>query len=215
MSVPQTSERRRGRPKKGAEYDNESMFVAALACFASQGFDGTSLRMIAVKAGVDVALISYRYGSKLGLWTAVIDSVAQDILQRIEAWPQEHRGLPRDQQMRYLSRDLVVLMHKRPLFARTISAELMRPGGSEPTQIITDRLAKPVSQKIDQYLRQLRDNNLESSGLRSQLPLLLALVTIGSAVSLQESLGQLMTSPFQTGEFLTDLENIIIKMLEI
>lgn len=43
---------------------DEELLQAALELFAEHGFDGTSVRMIAEKAGMNIAMISYYFGSK-------------------------------------------------------------------------------------------------------------------------------------------------------
>ncbi|WP_202899452.1 TetR/AcrR family transcriptional regulator [Kordiimonas gwangyangensis] len=45
---------------------------AAEALFAKHGFDGVSMRMVADLAKVDLALASYHFGSKRGLFDAVL-----------------------------------------------------------------------------------------------------------------------------------------------
>ena len=51
----------------------------AEALFAERGFDGVTLRQIAVGAGVDVALASYHFGKKLDLFRAVFERRAPDL----------------------------------------------------------------------------------------------------------------------------------------
>lgn len=46
---------------------------AAKSLFAKQGFDGTSVRQICEEAGVNVALVSYHFGGKDGVFTALYD----------------------------------------------------------------------------------------------------------------------------------------------
>lgn len=46
---------------------------AALELFSEHGFDGTSVRMIAEKAGMNIAMISYYFGSKENLLQQLID----------------------------------------------------------------------------------------------------------------------------------------------
>ncbi|MFK7830063.1 MAG: TetR/AcrR family transcriptional regulator [Congregibacter sp.] len=50
---------------------------AAESLFAEHGFDGVTLRQIATKAGVDVALANYHFGKKLDLFQAVFDRRAE------------------------------------------------------------------------------------------------------------------------------------------
>jgi len=60
---------------------------AARALFASLGFERTTMRAVATKAGVDVALIYHHFGSKTGLLeaTLAVPASAQAVLQPIPA----------------------------------------------------------------------------------------------------------------------------------
>ena len=55
---------------------------AAEHLFAERGFDGVTLRQIASKAGVDVALASYHFGKKDELFTAVFQRRASELNSR-------------------------------------------------------------------------------------------------------------------------------------
>ncbi|HTL83160.1 MAG TPA: TetR family transcriptional regulator [Bacteroidia bacterium] len=50
----------------------EKLLQYAVELFAEHGFDGTSVRMIADKAGMNVAMISYYYGSKEKMFEEMI-----------------------------------------------------------------------------------------------------------------------------------------------
>lgn len=59
----------------------------ALELFSKNTFDGTSLRDIAAYAGVNVAMVSYYFGSKDGFFEYVIDRVyrrQKDFYQKLE-----------------------------------------------------------------------------------------------------------------------------------
>lgn len=60
-----------GRPR-GAARGRGQILDAARALFLTDGYDRVSLRAIAARAGVDAALISYYFGSKRGLFAAVM-----------------------------------------------------------------------------------------------------------------------------------------------
>lgn len=63
----------RGR-RAGASGDSrQAILKAARSLFARRGFRGTTLRAVADRAKVDLALVSYFFGSKEKLFTAVID----------------------------------------------------------------------------------------------------------------------------------------------
>jgi len=85
----QKTTRPRGRPKRLVDMDcsprtTELLVSAAIAQFADHGFDGVSLRQIAASAGVDASLIIHRFGSKLGLWQAAIDQLADRLVTTLQ-----------------------------------------------------------------------------------------------------------------------------------
>ena len=55
----------------------ERILDAAEALFAEHGYDGVTLRQIATRAGVDVALANYHFGKKLELFQAVFERRAE------------------------------------------------------------------------------------------------------------------------------------------
>ncbi len=213
MNVVETFGRSRGRPKKGQEFDMDAMLNAAITCFAENGFDKASLRMIAERAGVDVALISYRYGSKLGLWTAVVDTVAAEGLALIEAWPQEHALLTPNEKVRQLCRDLIKLIERRPLFAHILTNELMLGGENERKDLIAELIARPVSMRISAYIRQVRGTVDTKTGLNLELSLLLAMPTIGFAITTRDFLSKLSGEPLPSAQFSLELEDLLMRMI--
>ena len=64
--------RRPGRPRAEEANQRERLLDAAVACFAADGVAATSLRGIALKAGVTPALVNYYFGSKEQLLDAFI-----------------------------------------------------------------------------------------------------------------------------------------------
>ncbi|WP_113339357.1 TetR family transcriptional regulator [Rhizobium cremeum] len=80
--------RRRGRPPLGQEPKAATIVEKATFAFARHGYDGTSLRLIAEAADVDVAYVGRLYGSKHGLWKAAIDGVAEDLCERMRHLPE-------------------------------------------------------------------------------------------------------------------------------
>lgn len=65
--------RSRGRRSKenGGEATREHILDAAEELFAEHGFDGVTVRQVTRKAGVDVALAHYYFGTKRGLFDSV------------------------------------------------------------------------------------------------------------------------------------------------
>jgi len=62
-------------PRRSARGDEtaRALIAAARTLWATRGFAGASVRDVAAAAGVNSALVRYHFGSKLGLYKAVID----------------------------------------------------------------------------------------------------------------------------------------------
>jgi AcrR family transcriptional regulator len=90
MSEAMTGSRRgadrTGRPRDAAA-SKDALLQAAQTLFGQQGFEGTTIREIGERAGVDAALIARYFGSKADLYIAAV--VAEDA----EGTPSEYEGL--------------------------------------------------------------------------------------------------------------------------
>ncbi|WP_232662309.1 TetR/AcrR family transcriptional regulator [Pseudonocardia sp. TRM90224] len=64
--------RRRGRRPGGSD-TRAQLLEAARIEFASRGFEGATVRMIADRAGVDPAMVNHWFGGKDALFTAALD----------------------------------------------------------------------------------------------------------------------------------------------
>lgn len=81
--------RRAGKPDTRAE-----ILDAARDHFLTTGYAGTTLRAVAADAGVDVALLSYHFGSKQGLFAAAMalpvrpgELIEHALDAPVEQWP--------------------------------------------------------------------------------------------------------------------------------
>jgi AcrR family transcriptional regulator len=63
--------------RPGTSRSRHDILVAAREAFAEQGFDAASLRGISRAAGVDPALVHHFFGSKEGLFEAVLNDVVR------------------------------------------------------------------------------------------------------------------------------------------
>lgn len=62
----------RGRPRAGGRDNRSLVMAAARELFSELGFDRTTIRAVAARAGVDPALIHHYYGNKDGLLAATL-----------------------------------------------------------------------------------------------------------------------------------------------
>lgn len=81
MATPRKSRvRTPGRPAAGGADVRERLLDAALACFVRDGIAATSLRRIAVEAGVTPAMLHYYFGDKAQLLDALMEERLLPIL---------------------------------------------------------------------------------------------------------------------------------------
>jgi len=140
-ATTQAARRGRGRPRKSEDPKQDEILRAALRAFAQSGYEGTNLRRIAADAGVDVALIAHHFGSKLGLWKAVVGSLAARRLTAGEGGI----ALPEDtdlaDRVRYALRRLIRIHSDMPELSMLVGQEMHQPG--ERRDYLYERLVKP------------------------------------------------------------------------
>ncbi len=95
MTPPVTSHRLthfRPTTQTRGEDTRRRILEAALEMFAAEGYEGASTRQLAEQANVNLPAIQYYFGSKEGLFRAVIDSIVQhteahmaDLTKRVQA----------------------------------------------------------------------------------------------------------------------------------
>jgi AcrR family transcriptional regulator len=83
----------RGR-RPGSPDTRQTVLEVARRRFLANGYQAVTLRSIAAEAGVDVALISYFFGSKRGLFGATMALQANPALLLADALPGDLNALP-------------------------------------------------------------------------------------------------------------------------
>jgi AcrR family transcriptional regulator len=71
--------------KRSPDFTRQKIVAAAVSLFDSQGFDGTTVRQIACKAGVNVALISYYFKNKKGLLEYMMVEYYEALFRELDA----------------------------------------------------------------------------------------------------------------------------------
>ncbi|MDF3809942.1 MULTISPECIES: TetR family transcriptional regulator [Rhodopseudomonas] len=135
--------KRRGRPRKTEQPKSVAILQAALAAFAGHGFDGTNLRQIATEAEIDVALIPHQFGSKLGLWRAVVDDIAERTLPDFRSIIE--RGAPETsagETLQLAMARMIDHLCDTPQLAMFVVNEVGEQG--ERFEYVYDRLVRPM-----------------------------------------------------------------------
>lgn len=89
--APTTATRPPGR-RPGSDSTRTAILAAARAAFASTGFEGTSVRAVATRAGVDPSTVLHFFATKDGLFRAVISEVSPATAPLVEALQRRAAG---------------------------------------------------------------------------------------------------------------------------
>lgn len=114
------------------EYNEKQLAIinAAEKLFSITGFDGASVRDIANEAGVNVAMISYYFGSKDKLMEAVFEHKTYRMRLKVENLMQE-KGMSCREKVNILIEDYIEKFISQPQFHKIMLREQLsyKPGG--------------------------------------------------------------------------------------
>jgi AcrR family transcriptional regulator len=123
--------------KRMNETTANRLITAATPLFAARGFDGASVRDITAAAGANLGAITYHFGSKRGLYDAVLEAAFGPIRERLPRRPPAatgHSGLDR---VESIARQLFAHITANPdlqlLILREIVAARSLPGPARRT----------------------------------------------------------------------------------
>lgn len=153
---------------RGAEATRARILLSAEKLFGDHGFEGVSVRQIAIEAGVPVALVNYHFGSKEGLFRAIFVLRAPLIYdQRMAGLQLAELETDPDRKLEAVVKALIVPMvhlrntEKSASYARMLaheisspsvrSREIMREFFDPVAHILLDALAKvlPGRSRVD------------------------------------------------------------------
>jgi AcrR family transcriptional regulator len=188
--VKDVTERKRGRPRRGKEQNAEGLLDAALETFAANGFEQTSLRAIAAAAGVDVALISYRYGSKMGLWQAIVTEVARETVELLDAAIARAQARPEAERVDFICAEVVDVIWRRPHFSRILFSEILTNRDAERNDFIEEMLVKPFFKVLQPFMQKSLDAVGHKQPFDSQLGTMASIALIGLISSTRDFTGR-------------------------
>ena len=129
------------------EYNEKQIQImeAAEELFAEKGFDGTSVRDIADEAGVNLAMISYYFGSKEKLMESLFKYRGESIKLQLESML-ENKELSSLQKVYGLIDNYIVRIMKQQCFHKILSREQMVYMKGTTTQLILE--LKKMNQEL-------------------------------------------------------------------
>jgi TetR/AcrR family transcriptional regulator len=127
-------------PQKRGDDSRKRVVEAALECFGAFGYEGTSTRAVAERAGVTHTLVLYHFKSKEQLWLSMMEDALENYSASISTNLRENESRPASEALRVFIEQFVRLSAAHPQIHRIMTME----GNRE-----TERL----QWVIDHYLR--------------------------------------------------------------
>lgn len=153
--------------QRNAAVTRSKILDAAETEFGEHGFDGVSVRQIALRAEVPVALINYHFGSKEGLYRAIFEMRAPMIVdQRIEGLRLAEMEPDPERKVEMIVKAMLVpnlhmrSTEKNSSYARILAREVSDPK-SHNRKVIAE-FFDPVAYKVTEALHKaLPDRTIE------------------------------------------------------
>ena len=111
--------------RRAAAPGRTEILHAATREFADHGYDGATTAGIARRAGVTQPLVHHHFGSKRGLWDAVVADLFSDLEAEFERTVAGLGDAPRERRLRALIRAVVRFSGKSVHAA--LNGQVMRP----------------------------------------------------------------------------------------
>ncbi len=145
--------------------------------FALNGFDGTSVRDIAHEAGVNVAMISYYFGSKEKLMEAVFEKRTNDIRIKVENLMQDTK-LTHLEKVNILIDDYVEKFIERQQFHKIMMREQLVENGTPIAGFILE-----LKKKNLQSIKNLIHDGQKAGVFKKNIDIPLMMATMVGTVS--------------------------------
>lgn len=141
----------------------QRLLEAALALFAQRGLEGTTVRDIALKAGLNISLISYYFGGKEGLYRAILENHANHISDLAEEYvgmfkKMECTGETVKEFVRGLFDRMITEKVNSPDMALIIQREIS--GGLPHAREIHNTIFNKVGELVVSFLKEAQDKKI-------------------------------------------------------
>jgi AcrR family transcriptional regulator len=134
------------------EFNDKQIQIIEIAeqLFADRGFDGTSVRDIAHEAGVNIAMISYYFGSKEKLMEALLEWRVGEIKIRVESLIKDDRYTPLEKVNMLIDEHIDRAMQKQSFHKIMVSVQVTNKNPSilKAANKVKIRNAKVIAELI-------------------------------------------------------------------
>lgn len=161
------------------EYNEKQVQIleAAEKLFSDKGFDGTSVRDIAEKAGVNLAMISYYFGSKEKMMEAMFSYRSESFKLQLETMIRNNELEPM-QKVEYLIDQYIEKLMNQQCFHRVMVREQMvNNNGFIATQL------KQLKIRNQALISQLIEDGQKKKAFRKDIDIPLLMMTLVGTIS--------------------------------
>jgi TetR/AcrR family transcriptional regulator len=151
LKQPVQRERRRGPGSRESSRKTRAMILdGALIEFAEKGFDGARIDEIALRAGVNKNLLYHHYGSKDGLFAALLERTYETI--RLRQNDLQLRDMDPAEGMRKLVVFTGRIWVQFPQFLRLLQSENLNGGRHVRASAVIPQMYNPLLETINELL---------------------------------------------------------------
>lgn len=151
------------------------LVAAGRRLFASKGFDGTSVRALTTQAGTNLGAVTYHFGSKYGLYAAVLEDGLRPLAHRVTR-AAASEGTGRDRMLAVLEAYFEHLA-EHPDLPHLLLQEVA--AGKEPPPVIVE-----IIQTVKGTIAGLQVEGVEDGSVRPGHPVLTALSVVSQPIYL-------------------------------
>ena len=150
---------------------------AAEKLFADKGFEGTSVRDIAEGAGVNLAMISYYFGSKEKLMEAMFDNRASSSILQLQEMVQDKNLSPLQKVEKLIDRYIDKLLSQQCFHRIMVREQMVNNHG-----LIADRI-QDIKRKNQALIKELIAQGQRSGEFRKNIDVSLLMITLVGTIS--------------------------------
>ena len=129
----------------------ERLLKAAFDEFADRGFEGTSTRSVAAKAGLQHPLVTYHFKNKEGLWRAVLSRASFNFSRHLQDYLGEVSNEDEITRLRRVHTEFIVFAAANPGFHWLMSSEGRRE--SDRLDWLVEECVRPYFNEVAKLIR--------------------------------------------------------------
>ena len=187
----------------------QKLLDAALEAFSEAGYQGTSTRDIAARAGVHHPLITYHFSNKDRLWRSAVKHVFADFIEALQEAQRQHANdCPK---ARFASMIRIYVRHAaaRPSLHKII---LQESGYDSPRlEWLSENFLRPLASTAAAYIVELQEKGVAPSG-DPHIIYNMIRVSSGTLIALALELKLSSNIDIESEETLDELADLIVRI---